>query len=121
VIASHLPPSRFLGSVGTSIHTPAFNCFISTARSLFSSRRWQTAIIKGDPGVDKHCQMFTRLFYRRGLEKIVVWKIHDALATHIDGLGDSGIPLNEAINSLLLDEVFAELFRRGIIEPPLQP
>src|SRR6266700_1942879 len=41
VIFSKLPPSRIFGSQGTTVHAPAFNCFLSTTRSLLWWR-WST-------------------------------------------------------------------------------
>jgi hypothetical protein len=62
MIASRLPPSRFRGSVAASIHTASFNCFISTVKGFFFSRRWQTLIVNGDPGVDKECKAIVAFF-----------------------------------------------------------
>jgi hypothetical protein len=119
MITSRLPPSRFRGSVATSIHTDSFNCFVSTVRGLIFSRRWQTLIVNGDPGFDKHCKAFARFFYQRGLSETDVWMIHDALAATLSDLGESGMTLEEAMDSLLLNGPFSELFKRGTVEPPV--
>jgi hypothetical protein len=116
MIVSQLPPSRSRGSVAASVHTASFNCFVSTVKGLFFARRWQTLIVQGDPGVDKDCKAFARLFYQRGLEEIIFHQTHDILVAMLNDLGDSGMTLRDAIGSLLMDEPVCELFRRGIIE-----
>lgn len=51
MIASKLPPTRLSGDIATVIHTPCFNCFVSTAKRFFLSRRWETMIFDGDPAM----------------------------------------------------------------------
>ena len=103
-------PLSWFSSYGHS-HT-AFNCFVSTARRFFFSRRWETAIFNGDPGVDKNCKIHARFFYQRGLNPTSVWVIHDVLASKLSDLGDSGIALQDASELSLCD-----LLKRNIIEP----
>lgn len=64
MIVSRLPPSRFLGSVAASIHTPVFKCFVNTARPLFISRQLETMIFEGDLGDQDGFSRFARFFYR---------------------------------------------------------
>lgn len=82
--------------------------------------RWQTLIVSGDPDVDKDCKAFARFFYRRGLGETDVRKIHDALAAALNDVGESGMTLENATDSLLVDAPFSEFFRLGIIEPPIR-
>jgi hypothetical protein len=68
-------------------------------------------ILKGDPGVDEHCEPCVRFFYRRGLNPISIWLVHDVMAAKLDGFGESGMTLEDAAEVLMFD-----LVRRGIIE-----
>ena len=69
-------------------------------------------ILNGDPGVDKNYKPCARFFYRRGLNAISVWVIHDGLTARINEFGDSGMPLQKATDLLMSD-----LLNRDIIEP----
>ena len=115
MIASRLPPSLFLGSIATTIHTPAFNCFVSTARRFFALRRWETVIFLGDPGVDQVTVPRMRFFYRSGLNALSIWAIHDAFCFQLNEMGDTGVPLVDAA-AVVLDD----LIRRDIVQNPLE-
>src|SRR5664280_1560737 len=78
MIVSRLPPSRFTGDIATSIHTHAFHCFVSTARHFVVSRRWETMIFDGDPGVDKLIPC-ARLFYPAGFKRDDIYDIHEII------------------------------------------
>ena len=91
MIVSDLPPSRILGSLATSIHAAAFNCFISTARTGLFSSRWSTMIFDGDPGVDRAFKRFASVVYRAGLSKAQVRAAHQELSTRVDRAGQTGV------------------------------
>ena len=114
MIVSRLPPSRFTGAIATSLHTAAFNCFVSTARRLFFLGRWETMIFKGDPGVDEHCGACVRFVYRRGFNTTSIWLMHDVLATKLNDLGESGMTLEDAAEVLMFDLAQREIIEKRI-------
>jgi hypothetical protein len=111
MIVSDLPPSRILGSLATSIHTVAFNCFISTARTGLFSSRWSTMIFDGDPGVDRGLKRLASVVYRTGLSKGQVRAAHQELSARADDAGQRGVRLDRAVVPILNDFV-----ERGIVE-----
>jgi hypothetical protein len=96
MIVSRLPPSRILGSVASTIHTPGFKCFISTARILFISSQWETVIFDGDPASGKQFSARIRLAYTKGYPPCTIHELHDELAEKFNELGNSGMSLMDA-------------------------
>src|SRR5664279_2066135 len=95
MIVSRLPPSRFTGDIATSIHTHAFHCFVSTARHFVVSRRWETMIFDGDPGVDKLIPC-ARLFYPAGFKRDDIYDIHEIIGDMLNEMGEDGKSLIDA-------------------------
>lgn len=96
MIISRLSPSRLLGSIASTIHTPGFRCFISTTRILFISRRWETVVFEGDPADGKHLLSRVRLVYSKGYLPPTIYELHDTLAEEFNKLGDTGMSLIDA-------------------------
>jgi len=90
MIACNLPPSFFLRSLATAIHTPAFNCFVGTARNGWFLNRWATFIFDGDPGVDKRWKLRGSVGYKRGIAKAARLAVHQELAERLDAMGGGG-------------------------------
>jgi hypothetical protein len=110
MIASRLPPSRFLGSLASAIHTPSFNCFVSTARRFFFSRRWETMIFKGDPAVDFKVSRCFCLIYCREVNRSNIEELHDLVCKGLEQFVAAQMDLPEAC-----DEVALPLLQRGVV------
>jgi hypothetical protein len=111
VIATELPPSRFLKSIATALHTKSFNCFVTTARHLILWNLWNTQIYLGDPGVDKQFKLCLRIVYTKGLQRAQIYDIHRRLSAQIDEYGDIGMDLGSAMGNAyrqLLDAGFVQ-------------
>jgi hypothetical protein len=92
MIVSRLPPAEPSGDVAASIHTPTFNCFVSTAPA---NGKWETLIVQGDPGVDEQVIPCARLFYPAAFQRADVYKIHDSISDLLNNAGESGTSLVE--------------------------
>lgn len=113
MIVSDLPPSRILGSLATSIHTLAFKCFISTAKTGLFSRRWSTVVFEGDPGVDRDFRQFAAVSYRAVFSKAQATAAHRELSTRIDEIGEMGAGLDRAVVPILNEFVDRGIAERG--------
>lgn len=115
MIDSKIPAGSLLGGCATSIRTPTFNCFVSTARRFFISNRWETMILDGIVGVDKTMRSVrscARVFYAK-IERAAVYEMHDELAQLLDSAIESGATVSEAAELVL-----RELVWRGLNTTP---
>ena len=102
MIVSSSPPSGIWGRTSTSIHSPAFDCVVITARRGLISRRWQTTILRGDPTETPKIQPFGSFSYLRHLTRTRVLAIHGDVADYINQLGEQGTTLFEAFDRVTL-------------------
>jgi len=122
MITSRLPPSRIFGSVAAAIHTTSYNCFVSTARRMFISSRWETMIFEGDPGVDPRIKQCFRASYAKGLSRSQVYALHDEAVNRFDERGETGKqPEFEGTGSPLFRvalSIFIDFDSRGVLQVP---
>ncbi|HEV2732268.1 MAG TPA: hypothetical protein VGV15_19730 [Terriglobales bacterium] len=112
MIVCNLPPSFFLGSVATAVHTKSFNCFVSTARNGRLLNRWATLVLDGDPAVDKQYKLRGSVGYRKDVTKAARLAAHRELVERLDATGEQG-----SLLALALEAIFKDFEDRGIIEP----
>ncbi len=111
MIVSKYPPSRFLKSVSTSIHSKQFRCFISTAMRGLFPRQCCTVIFRGDPAVDRSSRSFVEFTYRGPMETSRRLGLHDHIAQQIDDLGEEGFDLYDAVRGVYLGLKSREIVR----------
>jgi hypothetical protein len=103
VIVSDLPPSGLFGSLATSVHTPAFKCFISTAKTALFSNKWSSKVFAGDPGVSAAFSVYGSVEFREGLSNIRLHAAHTELSKRLDSLGEEGLSLGVAVEEIFND------------------
>jgi len=101
MIRSKLPPSRFLGSVATTVSCPAFACFVSTSRCAFLTSYWETAIFELSPSNDLKMKLRIRFGYPCKLRREGSELLHDMICTDLDRDGEiSSEPLSTCLGRL---------------------
>ncbi len=106
MIVSRLPPDPPDGDVACAIHTPTFNCFVSTSPD---NGRWETMIFEGDPGVDDNWSPCLRFVHPADCDAQDAALLNEAIAFGLDLYGDAGVTLEEAGK-----KVFWTLVRKGV-------
>ncbi len=107
MIVSRLPPSDPNGDLAATIHTPAFNCFVSTA---LVDGQWETLVFEGDPGVDKNSSAILRLMHPADCDAHDAAILNELVAVGLDVFGEAGLNLSEASES-----VAQKLIRKGVV------
>jgi|SRR5208283_1800318 len=107
------PPSALLGSMAASIDTPSFRCFVSTARNSLFSRQFSVLIHEGEATLRRTERDAAKVLYTPSLSREDRIVIHQRIVDTLNQLGESGIPFEQAVNSVLSD-----LLAEGLIEPP---
>lgn len=111
MITSKLPPSRMLGSVGTTVCCPAFTCFVSTARRMFVTSSWETAVFEVPPLSDSNMKIRVRFGYEFKSTQKGSQLIHDMFCDKLNTTGDAG---HESLGECL-SHVITELSEGKII------
>jgi hypothetical protein len=99
-----------LGAKCGTLHTDTFRCVVSTAKEgLFQKQ--STMIIAGDMVQDRsNCRPCGKIVYAASLASSDRLQFHDIICKLLDESGENGLSLGES-----LDNVFAELKRRGVV------
>src|SRR5271165_2766560 len=102
VIVSKLPPSRFFGSVATTVSCPAFTCFVSTSRVLLVTARWETAVFLVSPANELDMALFARVGHPGKLSRKGSKLVHDIFCWKLDNQGEaSHKALGECLSSVV--------------------
>lgn len=102
MITSKLPPSRLLGSVGTDISCPAFTCFVSTARCLLVSARWETAVFEVSSKDKLDMRLRARFGYPGKMKAKGGALFHDIVCAELDKVGEgTHMPLSECLSIVI--------------------
>jgi hypothetical protein len=111
MITSRLPPTRFFGSVTTTLSCPAFACFVSTSRRLFVSAYWETAFFEVSPTNDSDMRLRLRFGYPCKLQRRGVEILHDMCCSKLDKIAETTHePLSDCLKPLI-----AELRENNVI------
>lgn len=107
MIVSRLPPSEPNGDVAASIHTTAFNCFVSTA---LVDGAWETVIFDGDPGMDEKCSPRLRFVYPPDCDAHDAALMNELVTMGLDMYAEAGLSLLDCG-----ERVWQGLIRKGIM------
>ena len=92
MIQNELPATGLLGSVGADVVTPAFSCFVSTCRSVFS-RSCSSLVLEGTPPT----KLRARIFWAGKPDREGRIARHIALTMLLDKAGNDGHSLTAAV------------------------
>lgn len=90
---------RPLGSLGTSVHTYGFKCFVRTFRPLLIFGAWKTEIVECHSATGISFRNFAQFLHRHdvGLQRVHV--VHDFFCKKIDESGRDGLDLADAFSN----------------------